>query len=82
MRESFKRYDSPFGLTIDIIYGLICLYILIFRTQDVFGNLESSFIWAYPFTASQLALHRKFNKEKHTNGTDNRSGRASSEEGI
>jgi hypothetical protein len=62
-----KRYVSPFGIAVDILYGIICLYILIFQTSNVLGNLEASFIWAYPMAASNLAIHRKINRENNKN---------------
>lgn len=62
-----KRYTSKKALALDIVYGLICLYILFFRTSDVFGNLEASFIWAYPMAVSHMTIHRKINQENKKN---------------
>lgn len=61
---------SPFGIWIDAVYFIVILYILVFRTSDVFSNLEASFIWAYPVAASQLSIHRKLNQSNNTENTN------------
>jgi len=66
-----KRYASPFGILVDIIYTVVVLWILIYQTKNVFGNLEASFIWAYPMAASHLAIHRKINRNNTENINDN-----------
>jgi len=42
---------------------LLLLYILTFRFNDVYGNLEASYVCAAaPIVGSHLVLHKKINK--------------------
>jgi len=68
IKNSISQWNnfSPFGLAVDIVYALVVAWILIFQTSNVWGNLEASFIWAYPMAASRLTLHRQIKASNNT----------------
>lgn len=48
---------------LSILFIAISVYFIGWRTDEVQGNLEASFIWAVPaFVASHAVLHRKIDR--------------------
>lgn len=57
-----KRVTGILGI---LLYVAGSLWILIYQTSNVFGNLEASYIWGIPgfaaFVVSHTSMHKKIN---------------------
>lgn len=61
---------NRWGLIATLFYLASDIYILFWRTQDILGNMEATWICSAPFVFSHILIHRqitKHNKDRHDN---------------